>query len=85
MISLIGMVAVFAILICSEKADSINAIVTAQSQGISALKPGFDTTASLTGDIMPDLANTAILLSVLSFSRLILAIIARLLIKIFLI
>lgn len=52
MISLIGMVAVFAILICSEKADSINAIVTAQSQGISALKPGFDTTASLTGDTL---------------------------------
>lgn len=52
MISLIGISSVTSILICSERMDSINSLVTAGGQGISALKPGFDTTAALTGDTM---------------------------------
>lgn len=52
MISLIGLVSVAAIIICSDTADKINAFITAQSQGISALKPGFETTSALTGDTM---------------------------------
>ncbi len=52
MISLIGISSVVSIIICSERADSIRSFITAEGQGISALKPGFDTTAPLTGETM---------------------------------